>query len=102
MQSILRFFGRRLSSDGSDLRFAEGIIYAVALLVLVCGFRPGSDLDILVEFEPGRRISLFDLGGMASELSGLLGREVDLRTPQDLSRHFRDDVVRNSRPLYAA
>jgi predicted nucleotidyltransferase len=63
---------------------------------------PESDLDILVDFEPGRRVSLFDLGGMATELSGLLGREVDLRTPQDLSRHFRDEVVRDSRPLYAA
>lgn len=65
-------------------------------------FSPGSDVDILVEFRPATRVSLFDLGGMTFELSEIVGRSVDLRTPQDLSRHFRDEVMQSARLLYAA
>lgn len=65
-------------------------------------FRPDSDIDILVEFLPGVRYSLLDLGGMYIELREMLEREVDLKTPLDLSRHFRDEVVRHARTLYAA
>lgn len=65
-------------------------------------FRPDSDVDVLVEFEAGRRVSLFDLGGMAVELGALVGRTVDLRTPDDLSRYFRGEVMNRARPLYAA
>lgn len=64
--------------------------------------RPDSDLDLLVEFEPGRRVSLFDVGGMMAELSERLGVQVDIRTPGDLSPLFRDEVVREARTLYAA
>lgn len=64
--------------------------------------RPDSDIDLLVEFEPGARISLFDMAGMEIELSDLLGRKVDLRTPGDLSRYFRDEVVRMAEVQYAA
>ena len=57
-------------------------------------FRPDSDVDFLVEFETGHVPGLLRLAGMERELSDLLGgRKVDLRTPQDLSRYFRDDVV---------
>lgn len=65
-------------------------------------FRPDSDVDVLVEFLPGQRTSLLDLGGMLMELRSMLGRDVDLRTPQDLSRFFRRSVLRQARPLYAA
>lgn len=65
-------------------------------------FRPDSDIDILVEFLPGVRYSLLDLGGMWVELCELFGREVDLKTPKELSHYFRDEVVRTSRTLYAA
>lgn len=65
-------------------------------------FRPDSDVDILVEFQPGVRYSLLDLGGMWVELRAMIGREVDLKTPLDLSRYFRDQVVREARTLYAA
>lgn len=61
-----------------------------------------SDVDLLVEFKPGVRVSLLDLGGMLMDLRDALGRDVDLRTPQDLSEHFRDEVVRDARLLYAA
>lgn len=65
--------------------------------------RPDSDVDLLVEFEPGRTPGLIGLGGMQIELSGMLGdAEVDLRTPFDLSRYFRDEVVRTAEPLFAA
>ena len=56
--------------------------------------RPDSDVDLLVEFEPGHEPGLLRLAGMEADFSWLLGgRPADLRTPQDLSRHFRDDVV---------
>lgn len=65
--------------------------------------RVDSDIDLLVEFEPGAEPGLIGLAGIEAELSALLGgRRVDLRTPQDLSRYFRDDVVRNAQVQYAA
>lgn len=64
--------------------------------------RPDSDVDLLVEFEPDGVPGLFGIAAMEQELSGLLGgRKVDLRTPQDLSRHFRDEVVRAAEVQYA-
>jgi hypothetical protein len=65
-------------------------------------FRPDSDIDLLVEFEPGYITGLFKMIGMESELSSLLGRKVDLRTPKELSRYFRDRVVREAEVYYAA
>jgi predicted nucleotidyltransferase len=61
--------------------------------VLTPRFRPESDIDVLVEFEPEHVPSLFDVVGMELELTEKLGRKVDLRTPGDLSRYFRDQVV---------
>lgn len=66
-------------------------------------FGPDSDIDILVEFEPDRIPTLFDLAGMEQELSALLGgRKVDLRTPGDLSRYFRRQVMEEAEVQYAA
>ena len=56
-------------------------------------FRPESDVDMLVEFDSGRTTTYLDLARMERELSDLAGRKVDLRTPQELSRYFRDQVV---------
>ena len=57
-------------------------------------FEPESDVDILVDFEPGQTPGFFKLFEMEEELSRLFGgRKVDLLTPQDLSRYFRDKVV---------
>ena len=61
--------------------------------VLTERFREASDIDMLVEFEPGRSPGLLGIAGMEIELSELLGRKVDLRTQGDLSRYFRDAVV---------
>jgi uncharacterized protein len=55
--------------------------------------RPDSDIDILVEFEDAHVPGLITLAGMEIELTDKLGRKVDLRTPGDLSRHFRDEVL---------
>jgi predicted nucleotidyltransferase len=70
--------------------------------VLRDDFRPDSDVDVLVEFEAEHVPGLFRLAGMARELSSLLdGREVDLRTPQDLSPYFRDEVLVSAEVQYA-
>lgn len=76
---------RRLSLFGSVLRD---------------DFRPDSDIDMLVEFEPDARVGLMDLAGMQIELSQLLGREVDLRTPGFLSDYFRDEVLAEAEVQY--
>jgi predicted nucleotidyltransferase len=68
--------------------------------VLRKGFGPESDIDVLVEFEPGH-IPGFAFFEMQEELSGLLGRDVDLNTPAFLSRHFRDRVQAEAVVLYA-
>lgn len=77
---------RRLSLFGSVLRE---------------DFTPRSDLDVLVEFEPGHVPGL-EFVRMRDELSQLLGRPVDLNTPNSLSRYFRDDVLRQAEPVYVS
>jgi uncharacterized protein len=62
--------------------------------------RDDSDIDLLVEFEPGRTPGLLGVAKLELELQQLLGREVDLRTVGDLSSCFRDDVVATARVLY--
>lgn len=65
--------------------------------------RPDSDVDLLVEFETGQEPGLLRLAEIELELSAQLGgRRVDLRTAQDLSRYFRDEVVRTAEVQYAA
>ena len=64
-------------------------------------FGPVSDVDVLVEFEDGHVPGLAFFA-MEAELSKILGRKVDLNTPQFLSRHFRDDVLAEAEDQYAA
>ena len=63
---------------------------------------PDSDIDLLVEFEPGTTPGLLGIAAIELELRDLIGRDVDLRTPGDLSRYFRDRVTNEARPLYDA
>lgn len=77
---------RRLSLFGSVLRE---------------DFRPDSDIDVLVEFEHGQPVGYIRMAAMENELSEILGRKVDLRTPAELSRYFRDDVMRTAQVKYA-
>ena len=65
-------------------------------------FGPNSDVDILVEFEPGLRLGLIGMAKLELELTALLGRKADLRTPSDLSRYFRADVLRHAEVQFAA
>jgi predicted nucleotidyltransferase len=65
-------------------------------------FRPDSDVDLLVEFYAEHTPGLLHLAQMELELEDALSRPVDLRTPEDLSPYFRDQVTSSARPLYAA
>jgi uncharacterized protein len=77
---------RRLSLFGSVLR---------------TDFSPESDIDVLVEFEAGAGVGLFEFAGMRDELAALLGRRVDLLTPASLSPHIRESVLSSSEAIYA-
>ena len=67
--------------------------------VLRPDFRPDSDVDVLVEFDPAHvpGLSFF---AMQDELGGILGRRVDLNTPRDISPRFREEVVRGTEVVY--
>ena len=65
-------------------------------------FRRESDVDFLVEFEPGQTPSLLTMARLKIELSAMIGRKVDLRTAWDPSRYFRNEVVARAVPQYAA
>ena len=67
--------------------------------ILTDRFRKDSDVDVLVEFDPNH-IPGYDLVGMEQEFSRLLGRKVDLRTAEDLSRYFRESVVASAAVQY--
>ena len=62
-------------------------------------FGPESDLDVLVAFEPGAQIGL-EFFAIENELSEILGRRVDLNTPGFISRHFREEVLREAEVIY--
>ncbi len=81
-----RHYIRRLAIFGSALRD---------------DFGPESDVDMLVDFMPGHTPGFFKLFEMEEELSGLLGgHKVDMRTPEDLSRYFRNKVVATAQVQY--
>ncbi len=68
--------------------------------VLRDDFAPGSDVDVLVEFEAGKSVGLISLSGMEIQLSAILGRKVDLNTEGFLSPYFRDEVLQEAAPAY--
>ena len=78
---------RRLSHFGSVLRE---------------DFGPDSDVDVLVEFEPGTRIGLIRLSGLEIELSNIVGRKVDLNTPGFLSKYYRNQILTEADVQYDA
>jgi predicted nucleotidyltransferase len=69
--------------------------------VLLDELKPDSDIDILVEFDKDHMPGLLDIAGMEIELTEMFGRKVDLRTPAELSRYFRNDVLEKARVEYA-
>ena len=68
--------------------------------VLRDDFRPDSDVDVLVEFEPGAQVGLITLAGIEIELSRLLGRKAEMHTVKGLNPHFRDDVLDSAEVQY--
>ena len=70
--------------------------------VLRDDFGPDSDVDVLVEFQPGTRVGMIRLAGLEIELGELLGRKVDLNTPGFLSKYFRDEIIAEAEVLYDA
>ena len=65
--------------------------------VLAPRFSPASDIDVLVEFDPGQRVGYLRMAALERELSPLFdGRKIDLRTPAELSRYFRAEVLRSA------
>jgi uncharacterized protein len=80
-----RFHIRKLALFGSVLRD---------------DFDSDSDVDVLVEFEPGQGGGYFNFITIQLELSNLLGHEVDLNTAQDLSRYFRQKVLDSAVMIY--
>ena len=69
--------------------------------VLRDDFNAESDIDVLVEFEPGQVVGFLKLADMEMELSKILNRKVDLRTPNELSRYFRHEVCESAVVQYA-
>jgi uncharacterized protein len=65
-------------------------------------FRDDSDVDMLVEFQPGVRVGYLAMARMAQELSAMLGRTVDLRTPAELHSSFRNRVLAEALTEYVA
>ena len=61
---------------------------------------PESDIDLLVEYLPSAKIGYFELAQQEIDLGELIGWQVDLRTPKELSRHFRQAVVDSARPIF--
>ena len=82
-----RHYIRRLALFGSALRD---------------DFTPDSDVDVLVEFEPGTRVGMIRLAGIELELSGILGRKVDMHTPGFISKYFRNQVLEEAEDQYVA
>jgi predicted nucleotidyltransferase len=68
--------------------------------VLRDDFTPDSDVDVLVEFEPGARIGLIGFAGIENELGRLIGRKVDLNTAGFLSPYFREEILRDAETAY--
>ena len=64
-------------------------------------FREDSDIDVLIEVQPGYRLGLLRLAALEAELSEILGRKVDIRTAADLSRYFRQEVLASAEVQYA-
>jgi predicted nucleotidyltransferase len=79
--TLARFHVRSLSLFGSVLRGEA---------------KPGSDIDILVEFEPGAAVGLFEFIRLKRELSDLLGMEVDLGTPDALHPALKEDILKEA------
>lgn len=76
------------------------VTFALFGSILTANFGPQSDVDVLVNFDKLHIPNLFELVDMEVELSAIVGRQVDLKTPDDLSPYFRDDVLSTAKIIY--
>lgn len=85
------------------VRFCKKYYISSMLLfgsVLTSEFNAKSDVDFLVEFQPDHIPTLFDMVTMEEELSNIIGRPADLKTPNGISRYFRDEVLASAKKIY--
>ena len=96
-------FNIRIDREAIEKFCREHHIRKMALFgsVLRSDFRDESDVDILVEFDKDMEPGLIGLGSMESALSDIIGRPVEMRTPEDLSKLFRQEVISSAEVLYA-
>jgi predicted nucleotidyltransferase len=94
----------RVSPDDLDRLCRRHRIRRLSLFgsVLRDDFSETSDVDVLVEFEPGTKITFFSLARVEDALSALFGRRADVHVPRSLSPHLRDRVLTQARDLYVA
>lgn len=90
---------RSWPNSAARTRFASLSLFGS---VLRKDFSPASDVDVLVEFEPGAKIGLLAFSRIERELSKLLGRKVDLNTEGFLSDYFKDEVLKEAEVQYVA
>ena len=76
------------------------ILMALFGSVLTSNFSAKSDVDILVQFKKNQGPNFIEFIDMEEELSEIIGRKVDLNTPNDLSRYFRDEVLEKAKVIY--
>jgi predicted nucleotidyltransferase len=92
-----------IPKDSISLFCTQNHIKRLALFgsVLRADFRSDSDIDVIVEFIPGKRVGMLAMARIERELSQIFGgRKVDLRTPSEISRYFRDDVLQRAEVCY--
>ncbi len=68
--------------------------------ILTQNFGPTSDIDFLVRFEKEHIPTLFGIADMETELTEIVGRHADLKTPNELSPYFRDEVLAQAKVIY--
>jgi predicted nucleotidyltransferase len=100
MSTLIPFDSDRIADFCHRWRITEFALFGSAIRD---DFRPDSDVDVLVTFEPGAPWTLWDLSRMRSELQAIFGREVDLVEKKALRNPFRRQaILANQRVIYAA
>ena len=98
MNAQITIPGDRLASFCEERGIRRLAVYGSALRE---DFGPESDIDVLVEFEPDRIPGLIALAGMELDFRAIFpDHKADMRTAEDLSRHFRQDVLNKAEVLY--
>ncbi|MES2200387.1 MAG: nucleotidyltransferase domain-containing protein [Chlamydiota bacterium] len=95
-----KWFKLNISQIETYCRKYHIISFALFGSILTSGFNKSSDVDILVNFDVNHMPTLFGIVDMEFELSSIIGWPVDLKTPEDLSPYFRNDVVAHAEVIY--